>query len=609
MKEKIALIEEIKQQIEKFHIYLRRLQNKSKKMSWIRLITFLFFLIIFLTAFFTKYSGLVWIIISSFIISFGIATYFHNKLDFGIKKCRMWIKIKQTQIARAELNWDLIPEDKFSKRDDDFDGADLNITGRFSLHRLIDTTTTKEASVLLKKWLTNSNPEIEKIYYRQSLVKELVPLTRFREKLNLYSHLASGKALSENILINKLKNSDESKQLRRVLLLVSITIIVNLILFILFVLEIIPAYFAFTSLLQTGIYLFNFKFLDENLENAWVIEDEIRKFIGVLSYLENYRYPTASKLKEFCKPLSDPNANPSGLFKQINRIITAISVEKNFVVRFLVNSIFPWDFYFAHKLQTLSNKISEKLPFWFERWNKLEALSSLANFGYLNPGYTFPFISEDESKIVFSAEQIKHPLIHFKKNVGNNLKIENAGQAIIITGSNMSGKSTFLKTVGVNLHLAYAGAPVGADLLSASIFRIFTCIKITDSVTDGISYFYAEVKRLKILLNLLNKKEKRTVFYLIDEIFRGTNNKERLVGSRSYIKELAGKNAIGIISTHDLELVQLADRIKEISNYHFKEEAVKGEMIFDYILREGPCPTTNALKIMKQEGLPVDIIE
>jgi DNA mismatch repair ATPase MutS len=177
---------------------------------------------------------------------------------------------------------------------------------------------------------------------------------------------------------------------------------------------------------------------------------------------------------------------------------------------------------------------------------------------------------------------------------------------VIITGSNMAGKSTFLRTLGVNLCLAYAGAPVNAERLQTALFRLFTCIRVTDSVTDGYSYFYAEVRRLHALLDAQKEPGQLPLFFLVDEIFKGTNNRERLIGSRSFVKALVGRNCVGIISTHDLELVNLAQSVAKVRNNHFREEVINGQMAFDYILREGPCPTTNALKIMAMEGLPTD---
>ncbi len=198
-----------------------------------------------------------------------------------------------------------------------------------------------------------------------------------------------------------------------------------------------------------------------------------------------------------------------------------------------------------------------------------------------------------------------HPLIKKEKKIQNDYSFNPQGEIAIITGSNMSGKSTFIRTIGVNLSLAYAGSVVNAEEMSISLFRLFTCIKVSDSVIDGISYFYAEVKRLKALLDEIEESE-YPVLFLIDEIFRGTNNIERLKGSSAFIKKLAHTGAIGAVATHDLELVKLSEEISKVRNYHFREEIKEGKMIFDYKLNDGPCPTTNALKIMKLEGLPVD---
>jgi len=238
----------------------------------------------------------------------------------------------------------------------------------------------------------------------------------------------------------------------------------------------------------------------------------------------------------------------------------------------------------------------------------LEASISLANFAYLNPDYVFPeFISDwkDQDRSIFTARGLGHPLIPANRKICNDFSLGKSGETFIVTGSNMSGKSSFLKAIGVNLCLAYAGGPVNAGSFHSALFRVFTCIRINDSIVDGFSFFYAEVKRLKALLDALQRNHPYPLFFLIDEIFKGTNNRERLVGSRSYIQHLIGQNGAGLIATHDLELIKLADQFPNITNCHFREEVADGKMVFDYKLRPGPCPTTNALKIMQMEGLPV----
>jgi DNA mismatch repair ATPase MutS len=230
----------------------------------------------------------------------------------------------------------------------------------------------------------------------------------------------------------------------------------------------------------------------------------------------------------------------------------------------------------------------------------------------LNPGYVFPeFISDgqDEDRSILTSIGLGHPLIPANRKICNDFTLHKSGETYIITGSNMSGKSSFLKAVGVNLCLAYAGGPVNAESFHTDLFRVFTCIKINDSIVDGFSFFYAEVRRLKALLDELQENHPFPLLFLIDEIFKGTNNRERLVGSRSYIRSLIGRKGAGLIATHDLDLIKLADRFPDIINSHFREEVIDGKMVFDYKLRPGPCPTTNALKIMQMEGLPVDSID
>jgi DNA mismatch repair ATPase MutS len=190
--------------------------------------------------------------------------------------------------------------------------------------------------------------------------------------------------------------------------------------------------------------------------------------------------------------------------------------------------------------------------------------------------------------------------------VCNDFELSSLGQVVVITGSNMAGKSTFIKTIGINLCLAYAGGPVNAASLRFQPLRLHTCMRVTDSLSDGFSYFYAEVKCLKRMLQRLRAEDRYPLLYLVDEIYRGTNNRERLAGSRALVQALVGAPGVGLIATHDLELASLADSTPQVHNYHFRDHVHEGMLTFDYLLRLGPCPTTNALKIMAMEGLPTE---
>jgi len=281
-------------------------------------------------------------------------------------------------------------------------------------------------------------------------------------------------------------------------------------------------------------------------------------------------------------------------------------VRSNPILSLLLNLVLPWDIFFAFLADRFRHQIAQLLPAWLQTLQKLEGLISLANFAYLNPNYTFPEITP-HTKPVLHAQALGHPMIPPDQKVCNDFTIQETGGMVIITGSNMAGKSTFVKTVGANLCLAYAGGPVNAQTLHTIPFRLFSCIRISDSIPDGYSYFYAEVKRLKELLGELKAESGWPLLYLIDEIFRGTNNRERLIGSRAYLHALVGQNGTGLLATHDLELANLAEQYPQVRNIHFRDHISDGKLVFDYTIRPGPCPTTNALKIMEMEGLPVEV--
>ncbi|MFO7446830.1 MAG: hypothetical protein R6W90_10715 [Ignavibacteriaceae bacterium] len=599
-------IYELEQQVNRFTAYNERLKKLSKTFSWIRLGIFLsgvtFFLILF---FFTSnipayFSAVV------FITAFGIAVMKHNKIDFAIRKCLIWIKLKQSNIARIKIDWENIPYPVSILPDSSHPfESDLNICGRKSLLHLINVSVSEEGTLKLRELLTQQMPDYDSIIKRQHLVKELLPLVRFRDKLRLNSQLTYSRK-KEGKLLELLNESANLQTLKKILTSLIIIIPINIILFLLFLVFNIPAYFSIGLLIQVAIYWFNSRKVGELFERADDIKDELGKFSRILEFLEKYPYGKNENLKKICTPFLDEKNKPSKIFRQINRTILALSLQKNPITMLMFNIAFPWAFYHAYRLEKFKKEIKVKLPEWLNAWYSLEAVISLANFGYINPDYTFPEIDHDKENTIFSAEALGHPLIPFQNNIKNEFNFAKIGESVIITGSNMSGKSTFLKTIGLNLCLSYAGGPVVASKLDTSLFRIYTCINISDSVTDGISYFYAEVKRLKKMLDELETENDTPLFYLIDEIFRGTNNLERLTGSRSYIKKIAGSHSIGLISTHDLELVKLEQEISNISNYHFKEEVIGDKMVFDYKIHPGPCPTTNALKIMKLEGLPVD---
>ena len=203
-----------------------------------------------------------------------------------------------------------------------------------------------------------------------------------------------------------------------------------------------------------------------------------------------------------------------------------------------------------------------------------------------------------------SAVDLGHPLLS-EKRVYNDVSIKDPSNILLITGSNMSGKSTFLRTIGINLILSYTGAPVCAKAFSASIMEIYTCMRISDNLEESISSFYAELIRIKMIVSA--SKEGKQIFFLLDEIFKGTNSLDRHTGAKILIKQLQSCGAVGLVSTHDLELGELEkESAEKVKNYHFREYYKNDEIHFDYKLRPGVSTTRNALYLIKMAGLDIN---
>jgi len=520
------------------------------------------------------------------------------------------LNIKQTQVARIHLDWDLMPstDQALPEAGHPFE-TDLDITGDRSLHRLVDCAVTKEGSHRLKSWLLNNTPDPVIIRRRQSLVQDLKDLSIFRDKLQLLSAIAGKDAnkwgqWDSSILVVWMQHDVRRESLVFTVILLGILASLNITLIVLAGVNLVPHVWPIAFIIYLGVMISK----QSQITTAWgelqELEKALRTFRAVFGYLESREYKNHPLLAEICSPFVDKQKRPSAESKRLERLAWALGLRTNALLWLVVHTLIPWDFYFTYRLELLKKEIAHLLPRWLDAWHELEALNSLANFAYLNPRYVFPELSSELT--VFQARALGHPLLKPESKVCNDFELDETRKIVILTGSNMAGKSTFLRTVGVNLCLAYAGSPVNADSLQVSPFCVFTCIKVSDSVQDGFSYFYAEVKRLKALLLATEPGEDLPVLFLIDEIFRGTNSRERLIGSRSYIRALSKRRAVGIVATHDLELVKLADEIPGIANFHFRDDVRDGKMVFDYRLRPGPCPTTNALLIMRMEGLPVE---
>ncbi len=538
--------------------------------------------------------------LAGFIIIFAVVAAYHNRLESRIHRLRLWNSIKSVHLARLGLDWAHIPPRPGEVPPSHLYASDLDLLGPHSLTHLIDTTVSDRGRERLHTWLLTQPPEPAVWAARQRLVNELASRSLFRDRLVLEAQLAGEQEINGRRLAAALDHPIGFPRLNAVLAVQTVLATTTLIAAIAALLNWMPGYWMF-SFAAYILILLQTDQGEELLEHAVGLHHEMERFGKVLAYLEQQANRTGSAVSATCAPLLDHGARPSRYIAQAARILHAISIKAHPLVHIVINALCPWDLWFTKRLQQIQQDIGKHLPTWLDRLAEVEAASALATFAFLHPEYGWP---TPVNEVRLRSTKLGHPLISAQSRIDNDLDLSRLGTIHLITGSNMSGKSTFLRTIGINLCLAQAGGPVCAATFDWSWSRLACCIRVNDSLDAGLSFFYAEVKRLKTILDETEDRKAPPVLFLIDEIFKGTNNRERLIGSRAYIKALSAGNGLGLVSTHDLELTDLEKEIPSLTNMHFQETVSAGALSFDYTLRPGPCPTTNALRIMELEGLP-----
>ncbi|MEL6822741.1 MAG: hypothetical protein AAFP70_13340, partial [Calditrichota bacterium] len=534
---------------------------------------------------------------------------FQQLKTYGTMSSRkIWKELKELNLARQDVNWLALPQpvQLEAEKDHPFN-RDLEVTGETSLHRLLNSGISHDGAAKLGKWLLAREVNPDEVTQRQNIIRELRGLSGFCSNLYWQFKRIAEKSFDGKALLRKLQREGESPPSMPQLVVMKLLIGSTLTLLVMNLFGYVNNYWILPLIVYILLYFGMGKQLSQLFNDTIILSDELDQIDGILQYLKRYPYHNAPELATFCSAFRAEDG-VGDLIKRIQRIIYAVSFRMNPMLMILLNLTFPYDYFWARRLYRAREELAAELPSWIARWAELEAMADLATMGWLNPSYTFPRFAENGEGPVYAADNLGHPLLPEEGKIRNSIEFLSTGETLLITGSNMSGKSTFLKTMGANLVLANAGGLTDSTELRLQPMRLFTSINVSDSLSDGFSYFYAEVRRLKQLLEALEREgESKPLFFLIDEIFKGTNNRERLIGSQSYIAGLSGKFGVGGISTHDLELTRLAESFSQLRNMHFREEVVDGKMTFDYKIHEGPCPTTNALTIMQLAGLPVKI--
>jgi hypothetical protein len=329
-------------------------------------------------------------------------------------------------------------------------------------------------------------------------------------------------------------------------------------------------------------------------------EQILSQYARLIAHIEGRDFQSPL-LKELLQRFRMEGRTASKEIDNLSYIISQLNVRYN-VFAILLNISALWDLQWVYRLEKWKARLHGLLPEWFDALQEFEALCSLANLHFNNPDWSFPLISDEP---VLQAEAIGHPLIHSAKRVGNDIDIPTRGHIKLITGSNMAGKSTFLRTVGINIALAMAGAPVCARRLQLPLLKVYTSMRTQDALHESASSFYAELKRLKFIIEAVEKGE--NIFFLLDEILKGTNSRDRHTGSRALIRQLIKSKGAGLIATHDLELGQLESGADgAIENLCLEVEIKDDLLFFDYKLKKGVSRSFNATLLMKKMGIRIE---
>ncbi|MCE5286339.1 MAG: DNA mismatch repair protein MutS [Pelosinus sp.] len=526
----------------------------------------------------------------------------HQKVNKRLERTRCYIKINENNLMRLNGTWGELSDSGAEFREAEHAYAnDLDIFGKDSLFQLINTTTTYYGRQELQRLLKKPQADREGIATRQRAVKELAGKIHFIDKLQCAGMMSEKSTYDPARLIEYVRSEARlfsGKGLRWGVLFLSISTALSCVLGFLDILPaLIPAIFVICQGILTAL---GFKAVSATLDTIHRFKENITAFEELFTIIEQQEFH-ASELIKMQEILGGKHGQATKHIKKLEYIADAIDVRYNIISYGLFNFLLLWDYHCVFAVEAWKKQNGQLLEHWFLAVAYFEAATSSANLARLHPTWSFPVITD---KLCFNSKGVGHPLLDAQQRVSNDFTL-NQGLGII-TGSNMSGKTTMLRTVGINLVLAYAGAPVCAEQMTCSVMDIMTSMRISDDLGNGISTFYAELLRIKKIIE--QAKIKQPMIFLIDEIFRGTNSNDRITGALSVLRNLNKDWVIGLISTHDFELCSLEqeDGIDAV-NYHFLESYQAGEIQFDYKIRPGRCYSTNARYLMQMVG--IELIE
>ncbi len=467
---------------------------------------------------------------------------------------------------------------------------DIDLFGRGSLFQYINRTEIQEGAKALANALTAN--DITNIEKRQEGIKELAAMPKWRQLFAGTARLVKAETSAIEIL-DWLKSYQAfiPKSMKWVPTIFSV---LSLVVLLLYGFDFIPelgilAWFLL-GLAITGRFTKKTNELSNHIDQ---VKDTFRQYASLLQQIETQEFSTPL-LKEKQELIKSNGKEASLIFKEFSKLIDTFDSRKNILSAVVSNGFMLFDIKQTYKVEEWIAQYKGKLNDWFEVISFFDAYNSLGTYVFNKPHYIFPNIQNTQTTI--DTKSLGHPLLKEEKRVDNNLHIDNQ-EFFIVTGANMAGKSTFLRTVGLHIVMANVGLPICASESRYTPVKLITSMRTVDSLTDDSSYFFAELTRLKFIIDEIKKEP---YFIILDEILKGTNSTDKAIGSKKFVEKLVASNATGIIATHDLSLCEIEKELEQVKNYYFDAEIINDELHFDYTFKDGICKNMNASFLLKK---------
>lgn len=555
------------------------------------------------------------------VVAFAILVSYHDRVFKLQEDARRRELVNRHALSRVLGTWRDLPQNgsAFVQADHPY-AEDLDLFGPGSLFQRMSVAHTRYGAARLASWLSEPAAPDE-IRARQQAVVELKEQLDFRQGLEAEGMALVEKRRGDRIVVET--GPDPSELLRWVasredlpggplVTVLSFVIPLATTLGIFAQIELGTSPLGWLVPLLSGLALLAWTKNATSAAFAAVstTEGAFLRYGALLENLENLEVsaPWLEARKRSLFSQETNRARPSQVMRKFRSLVGWYDLRHNGMVYPFINAFLLWDIHCTRALHRWREGTGANLERWFDVIGEFEAISSFAGFHYDEPNSTLPDVNAKSDEMVLAGQAVGHPLIAAAERVENEVDGFGPGQALLVTGSNMSGKSTFLRALGVNLVLALAGAPVCSRSMRVPHCAIGTSIRISDSLSSGVSHFYREVQKLAAIVE--RSQGRQPVFFLLDEILHGTNSRERRIGARWVLKELLSKGAFGVVTTHDMELCRLPHYLmQQVRQHHFRESVEGNEMTFDYTLREGPVRSGNALRLMQLVGLDVPLEE